>query len=113
MGRPERTVLSGVRVGRGWGGGGDGREAWRRGAGETLLRKGVDVGKGVPEMGSLAGNWALGGERWELGTGDRANLNPGKREGKGCQAKGVNAGLEKSDVEVLGLAAARVCRVWG
>lgn len=94
-------------------GGGDGREAWRRGAGETLLRKGVDVGKGVPEMGSLVGNWALGGERWELGTGDRANLNPGKREGKGCQAKGVNAGLEKSDVEVLGLAAARVCRVWG
>lgn len=56
-----------------------------------MLRKGVDVGKGVPEMGSPAGNWALGGEHWELGTGDRANLNPGKREGKGCQAKGVNA----------------------
>ena len=67
-----------------------------RGAGETLLRKGVDGGKGVLEMGSLAGNWAIGGEQWELGTGDRANLNPGKREGKGCQAKGVNAGWRRA-----------------
>lgn len=28
--------------------------------------------------------------RWELGMGERASLNPGKKEGKGCQAKGVN-----------------------
>ena len=74
----------------------------------ALLRNGEDVGQGVLEMGSLARDWALGGERWELGTGESANLNSGKREGKGCQAKGVNAGLERGDVEVLGLVAAGV-----
>lgn len=73
----------------------------------------MDVGQGVLEIGSLAGDRALGGERWELGTVERANLNSGKREGKGCQAKGVNAGLERGDVEVLGLVAAGVYGVWG